>query len=134
MVPNRGQPGGGPFWVSGADGRVSRQIVEASEVDHHSAEQASRWAAATHFNPVDLVCALRDRHGRPYDLARYADPEAVFISLKSADGHRLKALEHPGLWNGGMAAWNTVFVEVPPETFAPVKTLFDLLRPEHRGP
>lgn len=134
MVPNHGEPGGGPFWVRDRAGGVSRQIVEFSEVDHDSDEQRAIWAAATHFNPVDLVCALRDRHGRPYELARFSDPEAVFISTKSADGRRLKALEHPGLWNGGMAGWNTVFVEVPAETFAPVKSLFDLLRPEHRGP
>jgi hypothetical protein len=131
MVPNQGQPGGGPFWVVDRAGEVSRQIVEASQVDDESEEQRSIWQASTHFNPVDLVCGLRDRHGRPYPLERFVDPDAVFISTKSANGQRLRALERPGLWNGAMAGWNTVFVEVPAETFAPVKTLLDLLRPEH---
>jgi hypothetical protein len=132
VVRNTGEPGGGPFWVrQGAT--VSRQIVESSQVDHGDPEQERIWTAATHFNPVDIVAALRDRHGRPYDLFRYVDREAVFIAEKSHGGEPLRALEHPGLWNGSMAGWNTIFVEVPGETFAPVKTLFDLLRPEHRG-
>ncbi len=88
-------------------------------------------AASTHFNPVDIVCALRDRHGAPYDLHHFVDPSTVFISSKSHEGRPLKALERPGLWNGAMAGWNTVFVEVPDATFAPVKTVLDLLRPEH---
>lgn len=133
MVPNRGEPGGGPFWVDGRDGGVSRQIVEKAEIDLDDPEQAAILAAATHFNPVDLACALRDRRNRPYPLADFADPAAVFIARKSHHGRPLVALERPGLWNGGMARWNTVFVEVPAETFAPVKTVLDLLRPEHRA-
>jgi hypothetical protein len=133
MVPNAGEPGGGPFWVAGRDGGVSRQIVEKAEIDLSDPAQAAILAAATHFNPVDLACALRDRRGRPYDLDRFADPEAVFVAAKSHAGRPLRALERPGLWNGAMARWNTVFVEVPAETFAPVKTVLDLLRPEHRA-
>jgi len=132
VVRNSGEPGGGPFWVRHGTA-VSRQIVESSQVDHDHPEQERIWTSATHFNPVDIVAAIRDRHGRPYDLARYVDREAVFVADKSHGGEPLRALEHPGLWNGSMAGWNTIFVEVPRETFAPVKTLFDLLRPEHRG-
>jgi hypothetical protein len=132
VVRNTGEPGGGPFWVRRGTA-VSRQIVESSQVEHGDPEQERIWNAATHFNPVDIVAALRDRHGRPYDLARYVDRDAVFVADKSHGGEPLRALEHPGLWNGSMAGWNTIFVEVPGETFAPVKTLFDLLRPEHRG-
>jgi hypothetical protein len=132
MVPNRGEPGGGPFWVVGRDGGVSRRIVETAEIDLGDPSQAALLAAATHFSPVDLACALRDRRGRPYALADYADPAAVFIAEKTHQGRPLRALERPGLWNGGMARWNTVFVEVPAATFAPVKTVLDLLRLEHR--
>ncbi len=131
MVPNSGEPGGGPFWIRGEDG-LSKQIVESSQIDHDDPRQEAGWAAATHFNPVDIVAALRDRHGRPYDLRRFVDPQAVFISTKSHGGESLRALELPGLWNGAMAGWNSIFVEVPAATFAPVKTLLDLLRPEHR--
>jgi len=133
MVPNRGEPGGGPFWVDGRNGGVSPQIVEKAEIDLDDPEQAAILAPATHFNAVDLACALRDRRGRPYPLAAFADPAAVFIAEKSHHGRPLRALERPGLWNGGMARWNTVLVEVPAETFAPVKTVLDLLRPEHRA-
>jgi hypothetical protein len=132
MVPTSGEPGGGPFWVRGEHG-MSKQIVESSQVDHDDPEQEARWTAATHFNPVDIVAALRDRHGRPYDLRRFVDQQAVFIATKSHGGEPLRALELPGLWNGAMAGWNSIFVEVPAATFAPVKTLFDLLRPEHRA-
>jgi Domain of unknown function (DUF4301) len=132
VVPNTGEPGGGPFWVRSTDGLVSLQIVETSQIDPDSPEQRERLAAATHFNPVDLVCALRDRAGRPHDLDRHVDPATVFLSEKSHEGRPLKALEHPGLWNGAMAGWSTVFVEVPGATFAPVKTVLDLLRPEHQ--
>ena len=132
MVKSLGDPGGGPFWVAGSEpGQVSIQIVETSQIDPKSEEQQAHLKAATHFNPVDLACALRDRHGRPYDLHRFVDPATVFIASKSHEGRPLKALERPGLWNGAMAGWNTVFVEVPVETFAPVKTVLDLLRPEH---
>jgi hypothetical protein len=132
MVKNEGEPGGGPFWVEGVDGSLSLQIVEKAQLDPESAEQKARWAAATHFNPVDLVCSVRNYEGRPFDLNRYVDPEAVFISRKSQNGRDLKALELPGLWNGGMAKWITCFVEVPIQTFSPVKTITDLLRPEHQ--
>ncbi|HEX9669256.1 MAG TPA: DUF4301 family protein [Thermoanaerobaculia bacterium] len=133
VVRNAGEPGGGPFWVESADGEVSAQIVETSQIDPSDPAQRAIHAAATHFNPVDLHCMVRDRRGRPYDLDRAVDPSTVFISTKSYEGRPLKALERPGLWNGAMAGWNTVFVEVPLATFAPVKTVFDLLRPEHQG-
>lgn len=132
VVRNQGEPGGGPFWVRDSDGRVTRQIVEGSQIDPDDEEQQAIRSRATHFNPVDLVCGLRDRHGRTYDLDEYVDPATVFISKKSYEGRELKALERPGLWNGAMAHWLTLFVEVPIETFAPVKTVFDLLRPEHQ--
>ena len=131
MVRNQGEPGGGPFWVSGPEG-PSLQIVESSQVDRETPSQRALWESSTHFNPVDLVCALRDRQGRPYPLALFSDPSTSFLSIKSKGGKTLKALEHPGLWNGAMAHWTTVFGEVPLSTFTPVKTLFDLLRPEHK--
>lgn len=133
MVRNQGEPGGGPFWVRSEDGELSLQIVELSQIDTRDSEQREIVARATHFNPVDLVCALRDPRGEPWDLHRFIDENTVFIAEKSHQGRPLKALERPGLWNGAMAGWNTVFVEVPLETFAPVKTVFDLLRPEHRA-
>ncbi len=135
MVRNQGEPGGGPFWVQSTQdgfGGVAPQIVEASQVDPGDPEQQSILRQSTHFNPVDLVCGLRDHHGAPYDLDRYVDPATVFISAKTFEGRPLKALERPGLWNGAMAGWNTLFVEVPDATFAPVKTVLDLLRPEHQ--
>lgn len=132
VVRNQGEPGGGPFWVEEPGGEVSLQIVETSQIDPEDWDQQKILRASTHFNPVDIACALRDRHGRPYDLERYIDPSTVFISKKSHEGRTLKALERPGLWNGAMADWNTVFVEVPDATFAPVKTVLDLLRPEHQ--
>ena len=132
VVKNQGEPGGGPFWVRGKDGSLSLQIVEKAQVDLDSEEQHELWFQATHFNPVDLVCSLRDFRGRPFDLRRFVDPEAVFISRKSKEGRVLQALELPGLWNGAMADWTTLFVEVPLETFNPVKTILDLLRPEHQ--
>ncbi len=133
VVQNTGEPGGGPFWVNDSTGTTSRQIVESSQVDLMSVQQRNLWQAATHFNPVDLVCGIRDYQGQPFDLGRFVDPETGFISRKSKDGKELKALELPGLWNGAMAKWNTVFVEVPAITFNPVKTIFDLLRPEHQA-
>jgi hypothetical protein len=132
VVCNQGEPGGGPFWVESPSGGISPQIVEASQIDPKDPEQQAALKASTHFNPVDIVCGLRDRHGRPYDLHRFVDPATVFIAEKSHEGEPLKALERPGLWNGAMAGWNTVFVEVPDATFAPVKTVMDLLRPEHQ--
>lgn len=132
MVRNEGEPGGGPFWVNEDDGSQSLQVVEKNQFDAGSGEQLSIWNASTHFNPVDLVCGLKDYRGRPFDLYRFSDNESFMVTGKSHQGRSLKALEHPGLWNGSMARWNTVFVEVPLSTFAPVKTVEDLLRPEHR--
>lgn len=130
VVRNQGEPGGGPFWVEDGRGHISLQIVESAQIDPKIREEV--LGRSTHFNPVDIVCALRDRNGAPYDLQRFVDPSTVFISSKSHEGQPLKALERPGLWNGAMAGWNTVFIEVPDETFAPVKSVLDLLRPEHR--
>lgn len=132
MVRNEGEPGGGPFWVEHPDGSLSRQIVETSQVDTALPEQRALLAASTHFNPVDLVCGVRDYRDQPFDLQHFADPNTGFISHKTYAGRPLKALELPGLWNGAMAYWNTVFVEVPLSTFSPVKTVLDLLRPEHQ--
>ena len=133
MVQNAGEPGGGPFWVQHADGSQSLQIVETSQVDMHNAQQQDLLASATHFNPVDLVCGVRDYEGKPFNLLAFTDPKTGFISRKSYDGRELKALELPGLWNGAMAHWTTLFVEVPLSTFNPVKTVLDLLRPQHQA-
>ncbi len=133
VVQNTGEPGGGPFWVRHPDNTLSLQIIEAAQVDIRTAEQRALWEAATHFNPVDLVCGVQDYRGRPFDLPCFSDPDTGFIAQKSKDGKVLRALELPGLWNGAMARWNTVFVEVPLSTFNPVKTVFDLLRDAHRG-
>ena len=133
MVRNQGEPGGGPFWVVHPERGPSLQIVESSQVDRASAEQRKIWESATYFNPVDLVCGVRDYLGRPFDLMRFTDPQTGLISVKSKGGKELKALELPGLWNGAMAEWNTVFVEVPISTFNPVKTVLDLLREEHQA-
>ncbi len=129
MVRNEGEPGGGPFWVRNADGSLSLQIAESSQI---APEQKHLMREATHFNPVDLVCGVRNARGEKYDLPRFVDPQTGFISVKSKDGRELKAQELPGLWNGAMARWNTVFVEVPITTFSPVKTVNDLLRPQHQ--
>jgi hypothetical protein len=127
MMRSDANPGGGPFWVKGHDDTCTLQIVETAQADPNAADQQAVLRAATHFNPVDLACGVRDWKGEPFDLRRYIDQTAVFISQKSHGGKPLKALEHPGLWNGAMADWNTIFVEVPPETFRPVKTVNDLL-------
>ena len=132
MVKNVGEPGGGPFWVIDEKGNRSCQIVEMVQIDLQSQEQKEIVGESTHFNPVDLVCGIKDWKGVPFELSRFVDPESVFISKKSKDGKDLKALELPGLWNGAMAGWNTLFVEVPPITFNPVKTVNDLLRKEHQ--
>ncbi len=131
MVRNEGEPGGGPFWCRNRDGSVSLQIVESAQINLRDPAQAEIASSATHFNPVDLVCATRDYRGDRFELSGFTDPETGLISLKSSDGRKLKAQELPGLWNGSMSGWNTLFVEVPIETFNPVKTLNDLLRPEH---
>lgn len=132
LVPNKGEPGGGPFWVEQQDGVSSLQIVESGQVDMADSEQSQIWGSSTHFNPVNLVCALRDYRGRQFDLPNYVDQDAVVICQKSLDGKPIKALELPGLWNGAMAQWNTIFVEMPGETFCPVKTVNDLLNVEHQ--
>ncbi len=131
MVKNEGEPGGGPFWVEEKDGTQSLQIVEQDQIDLHSKEQEHIWKSSTHFNPVDLVCGVKNYRGERFDLRLYANRDAVSISLKPYENGELKALELPGLWNGSMALWNTVFVEVPLETFNPVKTVEDLLRKSH---
>ena len=133
MVPNAGEPGGGPFGVQHPDGSQSLQIVETSQIDMDDAGQHAMVTAATHFNPVDLVRGVRDHQGCPFDLMQFTDPNTGFISRKSHDGRELKALEVPGLWNGAMARWNTVFVEVPLSIFNPVKSVLDLLRPQHQS-
>lgn len=132
MVRNEGEPGGGPFWVDDPDGSGgSLQIIEESQIDGRDPAQLSHWRSASYFNPVDLVCAIRDRRGKKYDLDRFVDQRTAAISRKSEKGRELLALERPGLWNGSMAFWNTIFVEVPLATFNPVKTVYDLLRPQH---
>lgn len=127
VVKNTGEPGGGPFLVREADGSISCQILESTQISDPELMKQS-----THFNPVDLVCAIRDFEGKPFDLPQYVDPQTGFISNKSKDGKELLALELPGLWNGAMAKWNTIFVEVPVSTFNPVKTVNDLLREQHQ--
>ena len=127
VVKNTGEPGGGPFLVRDADGSISCQILESTQIS-----DPALMAQSTHFNPVDLVCAIRDFEGKPFDLPKYVDPQTGFISNKSKDGKELLALELPGLWNGAMAKWNTIFVEVPVSTFNPVKTVNDLLREQHQ--
>lgn len=133
MVPNTGEPGGGPFWVRGEGGAVTAQIVESAQVDMGNPQQGDRFRHGTHFNPVFIACALRGTDGQSVTLDRFVDDAAVIVTRKSHGGRDLLALERPGLWNGAMARWNTVFVEVPLAVFTPVKTVFDLLRPEHQG-
>lgn len=130
MVRNEGEPGGGPFWVAGADGLETLQIAESNQI---APEKRKLMRSATHFNPVDLVCSFRTSKGGRFDLQEFVDPATGFISRKSDGGRELLAQELPGLWNGAMARWNTVFVEVPITTFSPVKVVTDLLRPEHQG-
>ena len=133
MVRNEGEPGGGPFIVTGKDGSSNLQILESVQIDKNNAGAVEAMSRATHFNPVDIVCCLHNYKGEKFDLLKYVDEEAGFISSKSYQGRELKALELPGLWNGAMSNWNTLFVEVPLETFNPVKTVLDLLRPAHQG-
>ncbi len=134
MVRNTSDPGGGPFWVQHSDGFQSRQIVEQSQADPNSTSQQKLFREATHFNPVDLVCGVRNHQGNSFDLLQFRDPNTSFISSKSYQGRSLKALEWPGLWNGGMADWITLFVEMPRSTFNPVKTFMDWLDPSHQPP
>ena len=132
MVKNVGEPGGGPFLVYNSDGSFSPQILESSQIDLKNPESKAMFDKSTHFNPVDLVCAVKNGKGEKYDLPQYVDKKTGFISYKSKNGKDLKALELPGLWNGAMSDWNTVFVEVPLTTFNPVKTVNDLLREQHQ--
>lgn len=133
MVRNVGEPGGGPFIARNSDGSCSLQILESSQIDMNDPEKKRMFSEGTHFNPVDLVCAVRDYRGEKFDLTKYVDPATGFISGKSKNGRELKALELPGLWNGAMSDWNTLFVEVPLSTFNPVKTVNDLLRKQHQN-
>ena len=132
MVKNVGEPGGGPFLAYNPDGTVSLQILESSQIDMNDPEKKAMFEKGTHFNPVDLVCAVSDYKGNKFNLVNYVDKATGFISYKSKGGKELKALELPGLWNGSMSDWNTIFVEVPLSTFNPVKTVNDLLREQHQ--
>ena len=133
VVKNVGEPGGGPFLAYNHDGTVSPQILESSQIDTKNADYMKMFTGGTHFNPVDLVCATKNYRGEPFNLPQYVDHQTGFISSKSKNGKELKALELPGLWNGAMSDWNTIFVEVPLSTFNPVKTVNDLLRDSHQG-
>ncbi len=132
MVKNEGEPGGGPYWVKDRNGNVSLQIVESAQVDRNNEHQNKIFKEATHFNPVDIVCGVKDYKGQKYHLLNYVNEKQGFITQKTKEGKDLKALELPGLWNGAMAYWNTIFVEVPSATFNPVKTVNDLLKPAHQ--
>ena len=132
MVKNQGEPGGGPFIIAEKDGSTSLQVLESVQINMSDDHARNALASATHFNPVDIVCCLHDYKGQSFDLLKYVDEDAGFISSKSYQGRELKALELPGLWNGAMSNWNTLFVEVPLETFNPVKVVLDLLRPAHQ--
>lgn len=131
MVRNEGEPGGGPFWVKNTEGNISLQIVESSQINLADESQLKIMQASTHFNPVDLVCGLKNYRGHNFNLPDFVDPSTGFIAEKSKDGRKLKAQELPGLWNGAMAGWITIFVETPIITFNPVKVINDLLRKEH---
>ena len=133
MVRNEGEPGGGPYIIEGRDGSTSLQVLESVQIPKDDPKAMAAMAGATHFNPVDLVCLLRDYKGNRFDLLKRVDADAGFMSSKSYQGRELKALEMPGLWNGAMSDWNTLFVEVPVETFNPVKVVLDLLRPAHQA-
>ena len=133
MVKNQGEPGGGPFIIQEKDGSTSLQILEGAQINKEDSQAMAALSAATHFNPVDIVCCLHNYKGESFDLLKHVDHETGFISSKSYQGRELKALELPGLWNGSMSDWNTLFVEVPLETFNPVKVVLDLLRPAHQS-
>ena len=132
MVKNEGEPGGGPFWVKNESGKLSLQIVESAQVNKKDKEQKKILAEATHFNPVDIACSIKDYRGKTFDLQKFVDHKTSFITMKTKVNRNIKALELPGLWNGSMAHWNTIFVEVPIRTFNPVKTVNDLLKPLHQ--
>ncbi len=133
MVKNEGEPGGGPFWIKDGEGNISLQIIESAQIDMNNKVQADIVQNSTHFNPVDLVCGVRNHKGEKFNLLDFVDTKQGFITGKTKEGKELKALELPGLWNGGMAFWNTLFVEVPLVTFNPVKTVNDLLKPTHQA-
>jgi hypothetical protein len=133
MVKNEGEPGGGPFWVKDEKGTISLQIVESAQIDKKNKYQKDIFKNATHFNPVDLVCGVKDYKGNKFDLTKFVNPKTAFIAMKTKTGNDLKALELPGLWNGSMDNWNTIFVEVPLITFNPVKTVNDLLKAPHQA-
>ncbi|MEH6512194.1 MAG: DUF4301 family protein [Maribacter arcticus] len=133
MVKNEGEPGGGPFWITNAKGEVSLQIIESAQIDMENEQQENIMKNSTHFNPVDLVCGVRTYKGEKFDLLKFVDDKQGFITGKTKDGKELKALELPGLWNGAMAFWNTIFVEVPLVTFNPVKSVVDLLKDSHQA-
>lgn len=133
MVKNEGEPGGGPFWVKNQKDEISLEIVESAQVNKKDKQQQQIFKSGTHFNPVDIVCGLKNYKGEKFDLLQYCDPDTGFITYKSHLGKEIKAQERPGLWNGGMACWNSVFVQVPSLTFNPVKTVNDLLKPAHQN-
>ena len=133
MVENPGEPGGGPFWVKDKNGKVSLQIGETAQLNPNDPETMAKLKSSTHFSPTDIVCSVRNFKGEKFDLLQYRDHDTGFITEKSKSGRKLKALELPGLWNGSMAGWISLFVEVPLITFNPVKTINDLLRLEHQG-
>jgi hypothetical protein len=132
MVPNSGDPGGGPFWVEDEMG-VHLQIVERAQIDLSQPSQAIHFQQGTHFNPVELVCSLVDFEGNPFDLRAFVDPSTHFIVAKTLNEKPIKSMEHPGLWNGSMAFWNTLFVLIPSSMFTPVKEVIDLLRSTHQN-
>ncbi|MBD3161808.1 MAG: DUF4301 family protein [Candidatus Eisenbacteria bacterium] len=132
MVPNTGEPGGGPYWVRGGEEDLSLQIVEKAQIDSESEDQVERFRRSTHFNPVFMALGIRGADGDPFALKRFVDPETTIITRKAVGGTEVRVLEWPGLWNGAMAHWNTLFVEVPLDVFHPVKTVLDLLRPDHQ--
>ncbi len=133
MVKNEGEPGGGPFWVKDENGHLSLQIIEFAQIDFENEQQKEIAKNASHFNPTDLVCGIKNYKGEKFDLTQFVDPKAAFITMKSQNGVDIKALELPGLWNGSMAYWNSIFVEIPVSTFNPVKTVNDLLKPAHQA-
>jgi len=133
MIKNQGDAGGGPFWIQDSNNQISIQIIEGAQVDKTNQSQLNILHQSTHFNPVDIVCGVKDFEGNKFDLTKYVDHNAVFITDKTVNGNQIKCLELPGLWNGGMQNWLSVFVEVPIETFNPVKTVTDLLSPMHQA-
>jgi hypothetical protein len=133
MVKNQGEPGGGPFWVEEDNkGQQTMQIVEKGHIDQKNKQQIDIWNSAQYFNPVDMVCCIKNYRGEKFNLDKYVNKSAYLITMKNEKGRMIKALESPGLWNGAMAYWNTIFVELPLLVFNPVKTVDDLLRPEHQ--